>query len=81
MKTLLLMRHGKSSWKNPELPDHDRPLAKTGLRDAHRMGELIERRELIPQQILASSAVRAAETARIFCKICGCGWWMFRYCL
>jgi phosphohistidine phosphatase len=73
MKTLLLMRHGKSSWKHPELPDHERPLAKNGLRDAHRMGELIERRELIPQRILSSSAVRAAETARIFCEMCGCG--------
>lgn len=73
MKTLLLMRHGKSSWKHPDLPDHERPLAKNGLRDAHRMGELIERRELIPQRILSSSAVRAAETARIFCEMCGCG--------
>lgn len=72
MKTLLLMRHGKSSWKHPELPDHDRPLAKNGLRDAHRMGELIGRRELIPQLILSSSAVRAADTARIFCEICAC---------
>jgi phosphohistidine phosphatase len=72
MKTLLLMRHGKSSWKHPELPDHDRPLAKNGLRDARRMGELIERRELLPQLVLSSSAVRAADTARIFCEICAC---------
>ena len=72
MKTLLLMRHAKSSWKNASLPDHDRPLAKRGLRDAHRMGELIGRQELFPQLVLVSSAVRAAETARIFCEICGC---------
>jgi phosphohistidine phosphatase len=72
MKTLLLMRHAKSSWKNAALPDHDRPLAKRGLHDAQRMGELIERKELFPQQVLTSSAVRAAETARIFCEICGC---------
>ena len=72
MKTLLLMRHAKSSWKNEALPDHERPLAKRGLRDAHRMGELIERQELFPELVLASSALRAAETARIFCSICGC---------
>lgn len=71
MKTLLLVRHAKSSWKHPELDDHDRPLARRGERDARRMGELIERRELIPQQILSSSAVRAAQTARIFCDHSG----------
>jgi|GEM_PF-89736 len=73
MKTLLLMRHAKSSWKHPELADHERPLAKNGLRDAHRMGELIERQELIPQRVFSSSAVRATKTASIFCKMCGCG--------
>jgi phosphohistidine phosphatase len=71
MKTLLLMRHAKSSWKHPELEDQARPLAKRGERDAHRMSELIERRELIPQRILSSSAVRAAETGRIFCQHSG----------
>jgi phosphohistidine phosphatase len=72
MKTLLLMRHAKSSWKDTSIPDHDRPLAKRGLRDSNRMGELLGQRELIPQVILCSSAVRAAETARIIDEVCGC---------
>jgi phosphohistidine phosphatase len=71
MKTLLLMRHGKSSWKNTELDDHDRPLAKRGLRDSRRMGELIRDKELVPQVILSSSSARTLETARILCDVCG----------
>jgi len=71
MKTLLLMRHGKSSWKNTELDDHDRPLAKRGLRDSRRMGELIRDKELVPQVILSSSSTRTLETARILCDVCG----------
>jgi phosphohistidine phosphatase len=69
MKTLLLMRHGKSSWKQPDLDDHERPLAKRGLRDSRRMGEMMLERELIPQTILCSSAVRTLETARGFCQV------------
>lgn len=63
MKTILLMRHGKSSWKESDLADHERPLNKRGLRDAPRMGMILCERELIPQQILSSTAVRARQTA------------------
>ena len=42
MKELLVLRHAKSSWKHPELDDHDRPLNKRGKRDAPRMGELLQ---------------------------------------
>ncbi|NOQ40692.1 MAG: histidine phosphatase family protein, partial [Anaerolineales bacterium] len=38
MKTLVIVRHGKSSWDDSYLSDHQRPLAKRGLRDAPRMG-------------------------------------------
>jgi phosphohistidine phosphatase len=71
MKTLLLMRHAKSSWKDTSIPDHDRPLAKRGLRDSSRMGELLGQRELIPQTILCSTALRAVETARIITAVSG----------
>ena len=40
MKTLLILRHAKSSWKHEELADHDRPLKKRGEADAVKMGEL-----------------------------------------
>jgi len=63
MKTLLLMRHAKSSWKQAELPDHERPLNNRGKKDAPVMGSLIKEKELVPQKIIYSSAVRAKETA------------------
>lgn len=65
MKTLLLMRHAKSSWKFKDLTDHQRPLNKRGRTDAPLMGHLILDRELVPQRILCSTAVRARETAEI----------------
>ena len=63
MKTLILMRHAKSSWKFPEFSDKDRPLTKRGERDAPRMGKLLKKEEIIPDRILSSTAVRAAATA------------------
>jgi len=65
MKTLLLMRHAKSSWKHAEMPDQERPLNKRGNKDAPIMGSLIKDKELVPQKILCSTAVRATETARM----------------
>jgi phosphohistidine phosphatase len=63
MKTLLLLRHAKSSWDDPEIADHDRPLAKRGRRDAPRMGALLREEELTPDLILSSTARRARKTA------------------
>jgi len=63
MKTLLLMRHAKSSWKDETIDDHDRPLNKRGKRDAPRMGEFLRERQLVPDFILCSSARRARKTA------------------
>ena len=48
MKTLLVLRHAKSSWSDPALDDHERPLNKRGRRDAPRMGELVREYGLIP---------------------------------
>lgn len=70
MKTLLLLRHAKSSWKQPELVDHDRPLNKRGKRTAPLMGALLQNEDLIPDLILASSAVRAYMTALLVAKAC-----------
>jgi phosphohistidine phosphatase len=63
MKTLLILRHAKSSWNHPELSDHERPLNKRGKRDAPRMGELLRAEGLIPDIIMSSTARRARETA------------------
>ena len=71
MKTLLIMRHAKSSWKHPELSDYDRPLNKRGKRDAPRMGKHLRQVDLIPDRILTSSAKRARKTASRVAKSCG----------
>ena len=63
MKTLLLLRHAKSSWKDGDLDDHDRPLNKRGKRDAPRMGQLLRDQDLLPELILTSSARRCRKTA------------------
>lgn len=64
MKTLLLMRHAKSSWVNSSLADHDRPLNSRGRRDAPRMGTFLNQQDLIPDVILASTARRAQDTTK-----------------
>jgi phosphohistidine phosphatase len=63
MKTLLLLRHAKSSWNNAMLSDHDRPLNDRGLQDAPRMGRLLHSEDLVPDLIISSTARRAADTA------------------
>jgi phosphohistidine phosphatase len=63
MKTLLLLRHAKSSWKDSDIDDHERPLNKRGKRDAPRIGRLLREESLLPDLILASSAKRCRKTA------------------
>lgn len=62
MKTLLLMRHAKSSWKNADLPDHERPLKKRGRKDTLAMQELLKQENIFPEQITCSAAQRARKT-------------------
>lgn len=64
VKTLLLMRHAKSSWQDSELPDHERPLNGRGRRSAPFMGELLRAEIGAPDWILTSTAKRALETAQ-----------------
>ena len=66
-KTLYLMRHAKSSWKEP-LPDHERPLNKRGKRAAKAIGKALKARGVRPDLILSSSALRADETAKRVAK-------------
>ncbi len=61
-KTLLILRHAKSSWKDYSLSDHDRPLNKRGKRAAPRMGELLRDQGLTPDLIISSTARRARDT-------------------
>jgi len=63
MKTLLLLRHGKSSRDDRSLDDHDRPLKPRGKRDGPRVGRLLAREGIVPDAIVSSTAVRARSTA------------------
>ena len=72
-KTLILVRHAKSSWNNAGLTDHDRPLNSRGIRDAPRMAERLSSRGVKPDRIVSSSAVRALTTARVFASELGVG--------
>ncbi len=71
MKTILILRHGKSDWGDPGLDDFDRPLAKRGRKDAPRMGEVLAQLDHVPDKILASPAKRAKQTAELVAEACG----------
>jgi phosphohistidine phosphatase len=62
MRTLYLLRHAKSSWDDPGLPDHDRPLAPRGRRATELLAEHLRREDISPPLVLCSSARRARET-------------------
>lgn len=67
-RTLILVRHAKSSWSNAALADHDRPLNPRGERDAPLMGARLSERGPHPGFIFTSSARRALETADRFAE-------------
>jgi phosphohistidine phosphatase len=63
--TLYLLRHAKSSWSDPALADHERPLAQRGRRDAKRIAEHLVRLGIEPELVLCSSAERTLETLEL----------------
>jgi phosphohistidine phosphatase len=62
MKTLLVLRHAKSSWDDSRIDDHERPLNNRGRRDAPRMGDVLREHGLTPALIISSDAERARLT-------------------
>lgn len=66
MKTLIFVRHAKSSWSNMQLADHDRPLNDRGKRDAPFMAKQLTERIGTVDAIISSSALRALTTAKTF---------------
>ncbi len=68
MKTLILVRHAKSSWDNINLTDIKRPLNQRGKRDAPFMGELLKDKSIMPDLIISSPAERALSTAKILAE-------------
>jgi len=71
MKTLYLIRHAKSSWKDITLDDFDRPLNQRGKKNAPFMGELLNKRGIKPDIIISSPAKRAKSTAEIIAQELG----------
>ena len=71
MKRIYLIRHAKSSWKEMDLADFDRPLNKRGKRDAPIMGKRLNSLYGKPDLIMTSPAKRAMRTAVIFAKELG----------
>lgn len=65
MKSLVLMRHAKSSWKSSALSDFERPLNKRGRREAPFMARELLRHGIRPDLIISSAATRAMSTALI----------------
>ena len=62
MKRLWVLRHAKSSWADEGIEDHDRPLAPRGERAAVLIGALLAQRDVRPDQVLASTALRVRQT-------------------
>jgi phosphohistidine phosphatase len=59
---LFLLRHAKSSWTDPSLSDHDRPLAPRGIKAAASMKKYLRKSHIEPRVVLSSSANRAIQT-------------------
>lgn len=62
MKTIYLLRHAKSSWKDESLSDIERPLNGRGKKAADTMGAFLKREKIQVDLVLSSSAVRARQT-------------------
>lgn len=71
MKTLLLVRHAKSSWKEPALTDLQRPLKKRGIRNAMEMGQRISKLSHGVQRVFTSPAQRAMQTVDLITEAGG----------
>lgn len=60
LRRLVVLRHAKSDW--PDVPDHERPLAARGRRDAPAVGRWLRDEHCVPDRVVCSTAQRARET-------------------
>ena len=65
MKSVILLRHGKSDWNAPFRNDHERPLASRGIKAAKKMGKYFSKNEKTPEILISSTALRAKETIEL----------------
>lgn len=68
MKTLIVVRHAKSSWDSDSLQDFDRPLNERGKKDAPDMAERLKEKGLKIDALVSSPAKRAKKTAKLFAE-------------
>src|SRR3954470_257757 len=66
MKTLIVVRHAKSSWSDSSKDDHDRPLNSRGKKDAPEMAKRLRKRDIKVDLFVSSTALRARTTAQYF---------------
>jgi phosphohistidine phosphatase len=71
MRTLYLLRHAKSSWKDDSLRDFDRPLKGRGREAAEQIGQVLGAEKLRTLLVISSPAVRARETTQLVLKSAG----------
>jgi len=74
MKTVVIVRHAKSSWDDLSLSDHQRPLNKRGLKDAPMMGARLAEWGPPIDRVISSSATRALTTAELITHEMGLPW-------
>ena len=65
MKSVILFRHGKSDWDAVYNTDHNRPLAKRGIKAAKRMGKYLADLDQMPDLVISSTAIRAKTTVQL----------------
>jgi phosphohistidine phosphatase len=68
---LTLIRHGNAEWKDPSIPDFDRPLNKRGVGEAEGIGKVLMEAKLVPELLLASAAKRTQQTGEIVGRALG----------
>ena len=71
MKTLIIVRHAKSSWDDPDISDFNRPLNERGKKDAPRMAKRLKEKDLAFNTVVSSPAVRALTTCEAFVDVLG----------
>lgn len=68
MKRLTLVRHGNAAWKNSQASDFERPLTRRGQAEAEALARHLLARQLVPDLLMTSPALRAKQTTEILAR-------------
>lgn len=64
LRELMLLRHAKSDWKEPELPDIERPISDKGKKSACKISNWLIQNNVLPDLVWVSPAKRAQQTLK-----------------